>query len=154
MPYGYIITFRTYGTWLHGDARGSHDRRHRTYGAPSIAENRQWNSHLHERLEREPVTLTIAQRALVDEAVRDTVAWRDWILHAVNVRTNHVHVVIWARCKPESVVGALKANATRMLRESKLWNSDFSPWASGSSTRYLWDDYAIRCAIEYVLHRQ
>jgi len=33
-PLGYLITCRTYGTWLHGDARGSVDRDHNVYGTP------------------------------------------------------------------------------------------------------------------------
>ena len=38
----YLITFRCYGTWLHGDSRGSVDRFHNRYGAPLIAANRRW----------------------------------------------------------------------------------------------------------------
>jgi len=33
---GYLITFRAYGTWLHGDSRGSVDRFHNRYGSPLI----------------------------------------------------------------------------------------------------------------------
>jgi len=36
-PLAYLISFRTYGTWLHGDPRGSVDRRtHNKYGTPKI----------------------------------------------------------------------------------------------------------------------
>ena len=34
VPLAYLITFRTYGTWLHGDARGSVDREHNVFGTP------------------------------------------------------------------------------------------------------------------------
>ena len=33
-PAGHFLTFRTYGTWLHGDARGSVDRFHNVPGEP------------------------------------------------------------------------------------------------------------------------
>jgi hypothetical protein len=34
-PLGYLITIRSYGTWLHGDARGSMDRRnYNKFGEP------------------------------------------------------------------------------------------------------------------------
>ena len=33
-PIGYLVTFRCYGTWLHGDERGSFDRHHRVCFAP------------------------------------------------------------------------------------------------------------------------
>jgi len=39
IPLAYLITFRAYGTWLHGDSRGSVDRFHNRYGAPLIAPN-------------------------------------------------------------------------------------------------------------------
>ena len=40
-PLAYLITFRTYGTWLHGDERGSMDRReYNRYGDPVIAASR------------------------------------------------------------------------------------------------------------------
>jgi hypothetical protein len=32
-PLAYFITFRAYGTWLHGDKRGSVDRHNNRYGA-------------------------------------------------------------------------------------------------------------------------
>ena len=36
IPLGYLITFRAYGTWLHGDRRRSVDRFHNQYGTPDI----------------------------------------------------------------------------------------------------------------------
>ena len=36
LPLGYLITFRSYGTWLHGDERGSIDRFHNRYKAPYL----------------------------------------------------------------------------------------------------------------------
>jgi hypothetical protein len=31
-PLAYFLTFGTYGSWLHGDVRGSKDPRHNTLG--------------------------------------------------------------------------------------------------------------------------
>ncbi|MDX6500593.1 MAG: hypothetical protein QOG23_3853 [Blastocatellia bacterium] len=36
-PFGYLITFRSYGTWLHGQS-GSVDRFHNAYGTPTLTE--------------------------------------------------------------------------------------------------------------------
>jgi hypothetical protein len=36
IPLAYLITFRSYGTWLHGDPRGSVDRFHNVYGKPRL----------------------------------------------------------------------------------------------------------------------
>jgi hypothetical protein len=37
-PVGYLITFRSYGTWLHG-REGSVDRFHNAYGRPKLGMN-------------------------------------------------------------------------------------------------------------------
>src|SRR5437762_2022331 len=44
-PLGYLITFRSYGTWLHGDARGSVDRFHNAFGTPRLPYNERWQKH-------------------------------------------------------------------------------------------------------------
>ncbi len=44
-PLGYLITFRAYGTWLHGDSRGSVDRFHNRYASPLIPPNRPGRQH-------------------------------------------------------------------------------------------------------------
>src|SRR5205823_1175692 len=36
VPLGYLITFRCYGTWLHGDERGAIDRFHNRYKSPYL----------------------------------------------------------------------------------------------------------------------
>jgi hypothetical protein len=93
-PLAYLITFRCYGTWLHGDERGSIDRFHNRFKSPYIEPNEKWQRHNTEALEAEPVTLDASQRKSIDAAIRETCVVRKWYLHAVNVRTNHVHVVV------------------------------------------------------------
>ena len=68
----------------------------------------------------------------------------------MNVRTNHVHVVVSANKKPEAVLSALKANATRSMKEAGVWTSEFSPWEFRGSKKYLWDEEQLRNAITYV----
>jgi hypothetical protein len=36
IPLAHLITFRSYGTWLHGDKRGSVDRFHNQYKSPYL----------------------------------------------------------------------------------------------------------------------
>jgi len=71
-------------------------------------------------------------------------------LWTVSVRTNHIHTVISANKKPEAILSALKANATRTMRESGVWKSELSPWSFGGSKKYLWDDKGLADAIAYV----
>jgi len=67
-------------------------------------------------LKSPPVSLDERQRAVVERAIREVCDYRGYKLFAINVRTNHVHSVVYARCKPEPVMDAFKAYATRQLR--------------------------------------
>ena len=149
-PLGYLITFRTYGTWLHGDKRGSVDRHHNRYYAPLIAPNENWLQHNQSRLKHEPVRLSKTQRALIKKSIEETCEIRGWRMHITNVRTNHVHSVIRAACGPSRVLNAVKSNATRELRETGQWSRSDSPWADRGSKRYLWTEEHLIKTIEYV----
>ncbi len=62
IPLAYLISFRAYGTWLHGDRRGSVNRFHNRFGTPLVAPNERWRKY----------------RALVEEAIRETCKIRKW----------------------------------------------------------------------------
>jgi REP element-mobilizing transposase RayT len=153
-PVGYLITFRCYGTWLHGDERGSVDRHHRVYGAPGLPPSAPRRKHDRDLLKQPPVTLNSQQRAATQAAIRETCQIRRWHLWTVNVRTNHVHVVVSASKKPEALLSALKANATRAMREARLWTSELSPWEFRGSKKYLWNETQLADAIAYVEYDQ
>jgi hypothetical protein len=114
IPLAYFISFRTYGTWLHGDKRGSIDRFNSRYRSPYIAPNKNWRNHNEGLLKAKPLTLKARHRTSINKAIRETCDIRRWQLHAINVRTNHIHTVVAAGLKkPGIVLNALKANATR-----------------------------------------
>jgi REP element-mobilizing transposase RayT len=149
-PIGFLITFRCYGTWLHGDERGSVDRHHRAYGTPGLPSSDLRRQHDRDLLKQPPVNLGSRDRPVVESAIRETCAIRSWRLWTVNVRTNHVHAVVSADKKPEAILSSMKANATRALREAGLWTSDLSPWEFRGSKKYLWSEEELRNAIAYV----
>jgi REP element-mobilizing transposase RayT len=153
-PLAYLITFRTYGTWLHGDARGSMDREHNAYGTPRLSpnENRRHAEAL--QLRSALIILNMPQRKAVESAVREVCRWRGYRLLALNARTNHVHSVISAGCKPEPILDALKAYATRKLRRMGLIGATITPWVRHGSTRYLWKERHVEKAMDYVLYGQ
>ena len=93
-PIGYLITFRCYGTWLHGDERGSVDRHHRVHGTATLHPSALRRKHDRDLLKQPPVKLNPRQRSVVESAIRETCAIRCWQLWVVNVRTNHVHTVV------------------------------------------------------------
>src|SRR5882672_5433521 len=78
-PLGYLITFRSYGTWLHGKS-GSVDRFHNTYGTPTLTTDAARLHYNQRALSQSPVTLRAKQSALVEEAIRETCEIRKWSL--------------------------------------------------------------------------
>src|SRR5687767_4111652 len=102
-PLAYFISFRTYGTWLHGDRRGSIDRFHNRYRSPYMPTNEKWCRYNEQQLKAKPLILNAKQRNAVQHAIRETCQIRNWRLQAMNVRTNHVHTVVSASQKKPSL---------------------------------------------------
>jgi REP element-mobilizing transposase RayT len=154
VPAGYLLTFRSYGTWLHGDDRGSVDKTHRTYGTPTLPSNSKRVRFERGLMAQQPVTFDAHQRRAIDVSIKETCTIRKWCLWSLAVRTNHVHAVVTANRKPEAVLSALKANATRAMRESGCWKTDQTPWAYRGSKRYLWTEKELADAVAYVEYGQ
>jgi len=154
IPLAYLITFRCYGTWLHGDDRGSIDRFRNRYKSPYITKDSPWQQHNRQQLKGEPVTLNASRRNAVEIAIRKTCSMRLWQLHAVQARTNHVHsVVSIGLAGPDRALNAFKANATRQMRQDKLWEHQHSPWADKVAsgvygTRAVWVEQLTTCSTD------
>ncbi|MEX0784043.1 MAG: hypothetical protein WD557_15490 [Dehalococcoidia bacterium] len=149
----YFITFTCHGTRLHGDERGSVHRRSREDVVelePNIARRESGAR----RLKGEPVTLGREQRASVDAATRETCGFHGWQVKALNVRTNHVHLVVASDVVPDCVMTTVKAWATTCLKKQGLIAPDADVWTRGGSTRYLWREDDVSEVVWYVLNRQ
>ena len=154
-PLAYLITVRCYGTWLHGDERLTVDRHGlNVYGRERRAPNAKLEDLMRQNMTSEPIVLNETQRATVKSAIEEVCLHRGYYVRAVNVITNHFHVVVSAQSKPEPIADALKSYATRKLRETGLIGDELRPWARGRSRRYLWKEKHVSRAIEYVLHGQ
>jgi REP element-mobilizing transposase RayT len=154
-PLAFLITFRTYGTWLHGDNRGAMDRHgQNVYGSPRVAINQQLENIMRANRAGAAVILTRTQRDVIAESIKATCKIRGYSLSAMNVRTNHAHIVASSAVKPEQMIIAFKANATRWLRDAGLITSQEKVWARGGSRRYLWKPSHVNGAIDYVLYGQ
>jgi len=145
---GYFITWSTYGTWLPGDERGwiLHED-----GWQKPDPVRELESKA--RMKEDACLLEEAQRQAVNVQIEETCSHRGWTLHAVNFRTNHVHVVVFAPgAKPDKVTKDLKSWATRRLKEINPTRMNW--WAERGSMRQLYGEEALLETIEYVLERQ
>ena len=154
----YLITFSTYGTWLHGNEKGSADKEHNLPGTPYIPADPEWEEAETQTLKHPPVTLDATERRLVADAIVAVCQHRGWKLHACNVRTNHVHVVIAADAKPEKVMNDFKSYATRAVREDtrteRAATARERTWTRHGSTRYLNTEVSFQAALFYVLEEQ
>ena len=96
----------------------------------------------------------ITSRKAIEDAIKEVCIFRNYLLLAINVRTNHAHIVVTARIKPEIIMSSFKAYATRRLRKEHLFDSKDKIWSRHGSTRYLWTENHLELAIDYVLYGQ
>ena len=155
MALAYFITFSTYGTWLHGTdkAQGSVDRQHNVYGTPFVAPDRARENQAAVRMTDPPYTLPESARGIVCEAIVGICRDNGWRLHALHVRTNHVHVVVSAEREPGRLMSDLKARASRELNRLGTDNS-VKRWTRHGSTRHLFDEASVAAAVAYTLDEQ
>src|SRR5436305_385128 len=111
-PLAYFLTWPTYGTWLPGDERGwvQHGK---GWQLPDAIREHEAKAQMTE----DACILDEEQRRLVEQTIADHCRVRGWALHAVNCRTNHIHVAVTADRDPDTVCAQLKAWCTRRLKE-------------------------------------
>ena len=148
-PIGYFLTWTTYGTWLPGDDRG--------WNRKGEFENLPANPLLVEtadaRMKEDLFLLSAADRELVGQTIRDHCDFRGWDLHAINVRSNHAHVVVAASgYKPDKVASQFKAWCTRKLKATYPNRERY--WTEGTSCRWINTVNELEKAIEYTLEAQ
>lgn len=153
-PLAYFITFHTYATWLHGDERGSVDDEHAVPGTPVLEPSPGRERYEKSLASHAPYVLSEAGRAVVDRTIRGVCEHRGWRLHAINVRTNHVHAEVEADADVAKVLHDLKAWPTRRLVEAGLLQAGRSAWGRHGSTRYVHTPDSLTSAIDYVTRMQ
>ena len=153
-PLAYFISFTCYGTWKHGEDKGSVDCEHNQPGTPFLPPNFELREEERSHMQHPPYLMDQSRRAAVRDAIVGVCRFRGWDLHAVYVRSNHVHVVVAAQAAPEKVINDFKAYASRSLNHQQIDEADRKRWSRHGSTRYLWDAEHVNGAIDYVLHRQ
>jgi REP element-mobilizing transposase RayT len=153
-PGTYFITFTGYGTWVPGDQRGSSER----LKFPGITVTRpedRWREKLaRNRMAETPMMFGGTERSCIADAITSVCDYCQWPLLALNVRTNHVHVVVVSSSPAERVMNGLKAWSTRRLREAGLIDGRNKVWTRHGSTRYLFTPADVARAVEYVVEGQ
>ncbi|MGE3074491.1 MAG: transposase [Dehalococcoidia bacterium] len=153
-PVAYFLTFATYGSWLHGDARGSKDAEHNRLETDPRPREDFLEKYETRELRHAPFVISAEARTVIEQSFRETCRIREWSLVELNVRKQHVHLVVCAPGSPERVMSTLKSYATRDLRNLSVIGVEQHPWSRHGSTRYLWTDQDLESAIEYVANWQ
>ncbi|MCA9274227.1 MAG: transposase [Phycisphaerales bacterium] len=151
----YFLTWTTYGTWLHGDQRGSVDDQHNARGTPFLKPDSVCQVRREVSLAEKAFLLDVQGRGVVERAIEAHCAHRNWGVHALNVRTNHIHILVEASShSPEDVMGQLKSWSTRYLRESGIVDTRRRLWTKMGSTRWINEAQGFQAAVDYVLNHQ
>jgi len=164
-PLAFLLTWTTYGTWLPGDERGWMD-----YGLGAQLPDPILKLEAQARMTNDACLLDVEQRRLIEATITDHCRIRGWQLHAVNCRTNHVHVIVSANRDPKKVRDQFKAWGARKLNEleyrrrksakvahraiDRAATDDQSLrtkwWTERGSRRWIGDDKSLEAAIRYV----
>ncbi len=148
MALAYFSTWTTYGTWLPGDERGWFERGQGIQPADLMR-----NLEAALRMAADAVTLDLQQRCLVEKTIADHCAIRNWMLHAVNCRSNHVHVVVTAADRAIEVPREqFKAWCTRKLKERLTTRNNW--WTQRGRDLYIDDEDHLADVIAYVIEGQ
>jgi REP element-mobilizing transposase RayT len=153
----YHLIWTTYGTWLHGDERGWVKWGEAGVKPPDPERERT----MRERMKEPAAILTEEQRALIEQTVRDHCRIRGWVLHAVNARSNHIHVVVTAERDPDEVMNQFKAWCSRRLSDAAGLVGNVAKKAGrrhwfteGGDKRLIESEEYLANAATYVLERQ
>jgi len=158
----WLLTWTTYATWLPGDARGfvsnvadndSRGIRFNTPGTPYLQDVRPLRRFAAEQ-SAESVWLTSDQARVVLEQFRETAMVRGWVLFAVAVMRNHIHLVVGVPGdpEPEDLLRDFKSYASRRLNQ-RFGRRD-RWWTQSGSKRKLPSQDAVTAAVRYVKNQE
>jgi REP element-mobilizing transposase RayT len=150
----YLVTFSCYGSHLHGDESGSVDRNHNVSGHRTLEPDAARVSRERDLMDQAPYLLDAPGRNTVLEAIHGVCSYRHWSLLAAHIRMTHVHAVVDADARPESVMNTFKSYASRRLNDISADSPDRKRWSRHGSTLWLKERENIAAAIRYVVDGQ
>jgi len=139
---GYMVTWRTYGSWLPGDERGYVIDGQILHGDLKILERNK------KRQKSPTVKLNKKEIHLVRQTILNEAKRIGQKIVALTVCTNHVHLTARANTKSiEDIVGRYKSITTRALwvlgRKGRIWTK-------GYDKRFCFSEEELKQKIQYV----
>jgi REP element-mobilizing transposase RayT len=157
----WLLTWRTYGTWLPGDERGfigpvvtpnGQREIHNQPGTPQEEPSAGLREYARSVMRAEPVILEPAHAAEVFSQLRETASVRGWSLLAIAILANHLHLVVQVTGDPggAALLRDFKSYASRRLNRTFGTPPGGSWWSESGSRRILRRSANVVAAIEYV----
>ncbi len=154
MAFAYFITFSTYGTWLPGSIKGSVDIEHNIYGTPWMPPDAEREQAAREAMTQPAYTMSADEREIVCRAIVNLAEERGWLLLAVHVRSNHVHLVVQADREPGRLMSDFKGRCSRDLTRAGFGDAKRRRWTRHGSTKHLFREDEVEAKIHYTLDEQ
>jgi len=167
MPH-WLVSSTFYGQWLPGDPRGSvtnvHDRRPTDSNSPARHEHDQpgedyepgiprLQTAAQDQMKGGPVSVNLPQAEQLLEQFLETAQCRGWILHAVSIMFNHIHLIVEAPPKigKKELLRDFKSYGARRLNRISGRTHSGTWWTDSGSCRRVRN---LAATIFYVCHRQ
>lgn len=160
----WLLTSTFYGNWLPGDQRGfvsklsddaGESAIHNIPGTPYDADLPRLAHFAAERLKCPPIRIFPEQAEALLAQFQETADYRQWLLLAVAVMSNHMHLVVGVQGDPEpsDILRDFKSYGSRAL--NRRWTTPASDtwWTESGSKRKLTGDAEVIAAVRYV-HEQ
>ena len=153
-PIAYHFTFGTYGNRLHGDERGTVDKRRNKYGDPIIGQNEHWHIYKQQLLKYQPILLTEEQRHFVQSNLPIICQRGDWAHHCSACQNNHIHIMLSTSKDIKAVRSWMKRWLGESLSDKYPLPQNQSWWAEGGSIKWIWDDFYLDAVHQYIIEQR
>ncbi len=175
-PLAYHITFGTYGTRLHGDPRGTVDRKANKLGDPIIGAEPDWERMERSTLRFPPVLLDPGSRSFIESVVPSLCDRGGWELHVCSAKPDHVHVLLTTSREAKPVRRWLKTWLSQALNERVGSEPPEPPavradrdhrsrvdegedrrrpwWSKGGSIKWVWDEKYFDNVYNYITRQR
>jgi REP element-mobilizing transposase RayT len=130
------------------------DDKHHIYGTPLAPIDAKREVQERGAMLQPPYVMSEPEREIVCNAIVELARERGWLLWAVHVRTDHVHVVVSAERDPGRVMSDMKARGSRDLTLAGFGNAARRRWTRHGSTLHLFHEEEVAAKIAYTLDQQ
>jgi REP element-mobilizing transposase RayT len=139
---GYMLTWTTYGTWLQGDKKGF------VKDGEVKGENVALKMDCEDKLKGTPVRLRGKEKKIVREAILEAAKRFKQNILAIEVCSNHVHIVCeYVEVPIGALVGYYKNAGRKALQKCGY---EGKMWTRGYDKRYCFDEKSLKNRIDYV----